>query len=80
MTTEPLAGEPDALDEELRHAEEVREIARQIAREEIASLAGLVLRRMQDDPHAPLAQKVVSAFAEALRDFGGTTSEPGGAS
>lgn len=44
--------------------------AREIAREEVASLCGLVLRRMQDDPREPLAQKLVGAFAEALNDFG----------
>ena len=43
--------------------------ARKIAREEIASLCGLVLRRMQDDPSEPLAQKMAGAFAEALNDF-----------
>lgn len=50
---------------------------RTIAREEIASLAGLVLRRLNADPSEPLAQKIASAFGEALRDFGGTKAEPG---
>ena len=54
-----------------------REGARQIAREEVASLCGLVLSRLNADPHEPLAQKLASAFGEALRDFGGTKAEPG---
>ena len=65
-------------DEEVMAA--IRAQARLVAREEIASLCGLVLRRLQetrsDEPHL-LEHAVVSAFAEGLRDFGGTTFEPG---
>jgi len=60
-------------------------LARKVAREEIASLAGLVLRRLQ--LQAALAEgetrdlvetkELASIFGEALRDFGGTTTEPG---
>lgn len=60
---------------------------RQIAREEIASLAGLVLRRAQEenytrDPDRNLAIDITNStlariFGEALRDFGATGSEPG---
>lgn len=52
-------------------------VARDIAREEVASLCGLVLGRLNADPHEPLAQKLASAFGEALRDFGGTKEAPG---
>ena len=55
--------------------------AREIAREEIASLCGLVLRRVQEariehsDEHA--LEELAGIFGEALRDFGGTKAEPG---
>lgn len=62
---------------------------RAIAREEIASLCGLVLRRSQDveeiarrtgtegDAELLPGAIVASIFGEAMRDFGATTSEPG---
>lgn len=59
---------------------------REIAREEIASLAGLVVRRTQDDtftrsPERNTAEDVVATrlaqiFGEALHDFT-TEQEPG---
>ncbi len=59
---------------------------RQIAREEIASLCGLVLNRisasydespaMHNYDHRAY-QVLRSVFGEALRDFGGTSQEPG---
>ena len=61
--------------------------AREIAREEIASLCGLVLRRVQDEhPSRSIernaAEDVVHGelariFGELLRDFGGSDDEPG---
>jgi hypothetical protein len=65
--------------------------ARELAREEIASLAGLVLRRLQNttsalDASGQEGKMVVergtvdvlsSIFGEILHDFGGTDSEPG---
>lgn len=60
--------------------------ARLIAREEIASLCGLVLRRVHEAYETKDAMRVAeddalkvvaSIFAEALRDFGGTSYEPG---
>lgn len=57
--------------------------AREIAREEIASLSGLMLRRLQEmgptrSNERNMAVEILSElFGEALRDFGGTTSEPG---
>lgn len=60
------------------------EQAREIAREEIASLAGLVLRRLgglgsqAPDIHGErVFASVRSVFGEALRDFSQTTGEPG---
>jgi hypothetical protein len=61
------------------------ESARKIAREEIASLAGLVLRRLQE-PHPTrsfernaaddiVRERMMSIFAEALADFSGRTGE-----
>jgi len=73
--SEPLSAE---------HADEVREIARQ----EIASLCGLVLRRAQDsEQHLTRSfernaandvvhERLAEIFGEALRDFGGP-SAPG---
>jgi hypothetical protein len=52
--------------------------ARQIAREEIASLCGLVLRRTQDKPGMATRTEIASIFGEALRDFT-TEEEPGAA-
>lgn len=60
-------------------AEEVR----RIAREEIASLSGMMLRRLQDmgptrSPERNMAVEILSElFGEALRDFGATGDEPG---
>lgn len=64
----------------------VARLARAIAREEIASLAGLVLRRVQDvarqygetgDTALVEVGDLSTIFGEALRDFGGSASEPG---
>jgi hypothetical protein len=65
----------------------IREIAREIAREEIASLSGLVLRRAQENhptrsfernaADEVVTERLAEIFGEALRDFGGTTVEPG---
>jgi hypothetical protein len=58
---------------------------RQIAREEIASMAGLMLRRLQDtgptrSPERNMQVEILSElFGEVLRDFGGTINEPGSA-
>ena len=64
----------------------IERIAREVAREEIASLAGLVVRRTQDltltrSPEHNIADEatrdaLASIFAEALNDFT-TDSEPG---
>lgn len=57
--------------------------AREIAREEIASLAGMMLRRLQDmgptrSIERNMAIEILSElFGEVLRDFGGTHVEPG---
>lgn len=64
-----------AWEKEAKWAEDER--IRLVAREEIASLCGLVLGRLNADPREPLAQKLASAFGEALRDFGVTRDEPG---
>jgi hypothetical protein len=55
------------------------EDARAIARQEIASLCGLVLRRCQDTEglYPETLPAVAHIFGEALRDFGGTRNEPG---
>lgn len=56
---------------------------REIAREEIASMAGMVLRRLQDmgptrSPDRNMAVELASeVWGEVLRDFGATVSEPG---
>lgn len=62
---------------------------RQIVREEIASMAGLVLRRTQmDEAHLTrsiernaaddvVRRHLAEIFGEVLRDFSGTDSEPG---
>lgn len=57
-------------------------IVRQIAREEVASLCGLVLRRLEDVAYlehrsAGLSTGLKEIFGEALRDFSQTPSEPG---
>ena len=61
---------------------------RAIAREEIASLAGLVLRRLQEEHPTrsfernmaddAVVDRLNAIFGEVLRDFGETTDEPGG--
>lgn len=52
--------------------------AREIAREEVASLCGMILRRLQDFDHGAVDQRDLSrVFGEALRDFGVTELEPG---
>ncbi len=57
---------------------ELEAFVRRIAREEIASLSGLVLRRLQENPDedAGIARRIASAFGEALHDFT-TDAEPG---
>jgi hypothetical protein len=73
----------DIYDEHLLvwEAEEIQQVAREIAREEIASLCGLVLRRLQeidDDEHfRSFKQPMAVIFGEALNDFGKTVDEPG---
>lgn len=61
--------------------DEIEQIARAVAREELASFSGLVLRRLQDEPddamQAPIAVRLAGIFGEALRDFGATPDEPG---
>lgn len=85
-TIEALA---QALDAQPRlrgafHVEAImRQIARQIVREEIASLAGLVLRRTQETRPTRLGEhniaedvvneKLAHIFGEALADFSGHT-------
>lgn len=57
-----------------------KSLAREIARQEIASLCGLVLRRLQDAESLGdelLVEQAGAIFAEALRYFGGMTAEPG---
>ena len=63
--------------------------ARKVAREEIASMAGLVLTRTSDDEavltrlsERNIADDAVrhafaSIFGEVLKDFGGSETEPG---
>jgi hypothetical protein len=57
--------------------------AREIARAEVASLCGLVLRRLQDEGPTRSFERnatvdiLESLFGEALHDFGGTHDEPG---
>lgn len=69
--------EPDLWTPEL--AMKIEELARAIAREELASLSGLVLRRLQGVAHRSFVQvaQINEIFGEALRDFGGTEAEPG---
>lgn len=78
-------------DERSEWREDMYDIARGVAREEVASLCGLVLRRLQDvtpeglpnDPDPDLMVTVGelrSMFGEALADFSGHTGsgeEPG---
>jgi hypothetical protein len=63
--------------------DEMDDHIRAIAREEVASLSALVLRRLQEQgptrsPDRNMAVEVMNeVFGEALRDFGSTKSEPG---
>jgi hypothetical protein len=76
-----MALEMDGLNEE--EASAVEALARRVAREEIASLAGLVLRRLQDDrptrsfernaAEDVLDDHLSRIFGEVLADFGGHT-------
>lgn len=56
---------------------EIEDIAREAAREEIASLSGMMLRRLQDmgptrSPERNMAVEILSElFGEALADFSG---------
>ena len=71
----------DALVSEL--TDELEAMCRRIAREELASFSGLMLRRLQDlgPTRSPQRNMVVSMlnelFGEALRDFSSQTAEPG---
>jgi uncharacterized protein YdeI (BOF family) len=64
----------------------VSDLARTIAREEMASLAGLILRRLQlesedfiDSTGAVVDIRLLERiFGEVLRDFASTPYEPGG--
>ena len=47
--------------------------AREIARQEVASLIGLLMRRLRGEPIPGL----MAALGEALRDYTQTTDEPG---
>lgn len=56
-------------------------LARTVAREEVSSLCGLVLRRLQDgfgQDDIATGERLARILGEALRDFGSTASEPGG--
>lgn len=75
---------PLVVDVLVREVSQVLEepVARRIAREEVASLCGLALRRLQDLPFTATTpslavSELTSIFGEALRDFGGTSEEPG---
>ncbi len=62
-----------------------KHVIREVAREEIASLAGLILRRLQlesegfvDSTGAVVDIRLLEQiFGEVLRDFGATPDEPG---
>lgn len=61
----------------LRRRESREELARRVAREEVASLSGLVLMRLSEN-QTPLTKfGLQRIFGEALRDFGATLREPG---
>lgn len=63
-------------DEEIMAA--IRSQARLVAREEVASLMGLLLRRLQDmDAGAIDRMEFSSLVGEALADFSGDKGEPG---
>lgn len=63
--------------------EPLDEHIRKIAREEIASLSGMMLRRLQDmgptrSMERNMAVEILSElFGEALKDFGDSSSDPG---
>jgi hypothetical protein len=65
--------------------ERIARIARTMAREEIASMCGLVLRRLQEDVEAcedALMKRtpyglLAHLFGELLRDYGATPDLPG---
>lgn len=56
---------------------------REIARAEVASLCGLVLRRLQDEgptrliEHNVLVDVLSGIFGEGLKDFSSSTGQPG---
>lgn len=66
---------------------DIQDLAREVAREEVASLAGLILRRLQDVRDEDLADDLPdyypvfrSIWGEVLADFSGHTGsgeEPG---
>ena len=58
---------------------DVIKLAREVARQEVASLCGLVLNRLGVGPNEePCAiGDVREIFGEALADFSGDTQEPG---
>ena len=60
------------------------EHVREIARQEVASLVGLLLNRISETSEhrgrpspGSIRAQLRSALGEALHDFGGTTHEPG---
>jgi hypothetical protein len=65
----------------------MEEQVRQLARKEVASLCGLVLRRLENPSFTrsfernaaieEIHETFSAIFGEALRDFGGTQTEPG---
>lgn len=58
------------MHEEQAYLEANERLARRVAREEIASLCGLVLRRLQDTESPEMVVGALAAiFGEALRDF-----------
>lgn len=65
--------------------DEIEQIAREVAREEIASFSGMVLSRLgtsareavEGDAEFVMNRTLAAIFGEALRDFGGTPDEPG---
>lgn len=72
-------GEPDTPLKVLQDL--ARSTAREEARKEVASLCGLVLRRLGEaEVHTPLrggGHVLQQIFGEALRDFSSDTNEPG---
>jgi hypothetical protein len=69
-------GVPDEAFAEVREFNMEAEI-RRVAREEIASLCGLVLRRTQDRAGMATRVELAAIFGEALADFSQTKAEPG---